>query len=118
MIGWFEIAVQDMAREKSFYGKLFDCEFRQLESPDLEMWQFVAANPDGISGALVKSANCKSGENSTVVYFNCDDCSVQANRARDNGGTVFKDKFSIGSAGYIAIIFDPDGNAIGLQSKQ
>ena len=117
VIGWFEIAVQDPIRAKSFYCNLFDCDFRKLDSPDLEMWEFVNHKPSEVSGALVKSPNCKSGENSVVVYFQCDDCAIQAARARENGGTVFKDKFSIGDDWYIAIVLDPDGNAIGLQSR-
>ena len=51
-----------------------------------------------------------------LVYFSCDDCSVQERLALANGGQVFKTKFSIGPNGFISIIGDSEGNAIGLHS--
>jgi hypothetical protein len=51
-----------------------------------------------------------------MVYFHCDDCQTQAELAKKNGGQVFKTKWSIGPDGFIAIIGDTEGNAIGLHS--
>jgi len=61
---------------------------------------------------------CKAGGNSTIVYFSCVDCAVEAGRAAANGGRIFKDKFSIGQYGYIALVEDTEGNVIGLHSMQ
>ena len=51
-----------------------------------------------------------------MVYFSCVDCAVEAQLAIDHGGRVFKHKQSIGNNGFIAIIGDTEGNAIGLHS--
>ena len=59
-----------------------------------------------------------SGGNSTLVYFHCDDCAVEAGRVADAGGQVRVAKMSIGEHGFIAIASDPDGNMIGLHSMQ
>lgn len=33
-----------------------------------------------------------------------------------HGGRIFKEKFSIGPYGFIALIIDPEGNMVGLHS--
>jgi uncharacterized protein len=43
---------------------------------------------------------------------------VEAARAVANGGRIFKDKFSIGQYGHIALVEDTEGNVIGLHSMQ
>jgi predicted enzyme related to lactoylglutathione lyase len=118
-VGWFEIYVQDMPRARAFYEAVFAGELQNLESPGIEMWAFPMHDTDtGASGALVKMEGCPSGGNSTLVYFSCADCSVEASRAAANGGQVFKEKFSIGPHGFIAPVSDTEGNMIGLHSMQ
>jgi predicted enzyme related to lactoylglutathione lyase len=118
-VGWFEIYVQDMARAKAFYEKVFAGQLQKLEGPDEEMWAFPMQNDKGgAPGALVKMPGCPSGGNSTLVYFSCDDCAVEAGRAKESGGQVFKEKFSIGPYGFIALVTDTEGNMIGLHSMR
>jgi predicted enzyme related to lactoylglutathione lyase len=118
-VGWFEIYVQDMPRARAFYEAIFDGTLQKLESPGIEMWAFpMHDTTTGASGALVKMDGCPSGGNSTLVYFSCNDCAVEASRVAGNGGQVFKEKFSIGPYGFIALVSDPDGNMIGLHSMQ
>jgi predicted enzyme related to lactoylglutathione lyase len=59
-----------------------------------------------------------SGGNSTIVYFICEDCAVEARAAVEHGGKIFKDKFSIGEFGWIALVYDTEGNMIGLHSME
>jgi uncharacterized protein len=118
-IGWFEIYVQDMSRARAFYDSVFATRLQRLEGPDIEMWAFPM-EPDrpGAPGALVKMDGFPSGGNSTIVYFTCSDCAVEAKRASESGGKIFKDKFSIGQYGFIALVLDTEGNMIGLHSMQ
>jgi hypothetical protein len=53
-----------------------------------------------------------------LVYFSCEDCSVEAERAASHGGKIFKGKMSIGQNGFIAMVVDTEGNMIGLHSMQ
>ncbi len=118
-VGWFEIYVQDMPRAKTFYEYVFAVQLQKLDSSELEMWAFpMQENGAGAMGTLVKMDGCPSGGNSTLVYFTCADCAVEAKRAKENGGQVFKDKFSIGQYGFIALVCDTEGNMIGLHSMQ
>jgi predicted enzyme related to lactoylglutathione lyase len=118
-VGWFEIYVQDMNRAKGFYQSVFKAQFQKLESPGIEMWAFpMQPESNGAAGALVRMEGFPSGGNSTIVYFICDDCAVEAKRASTQGGKIFKDKFSIGQYGFIALVTDTEGNMIGLHSMK
>jgi predicted enzyme related to lactoylglutathione lyase len=118
-VGWFEIYVQDMARAKAFYEKVFDGTLQKLEGPDDEMWAFpMQQNKEGASGALVRMAGYPSGGNSTMVYFSCNDCAVEAARVGESGGKVVREKFSIGPYGFIVLATDTEGNMIGLHSMR
>ena len=83
------------------------------------MWSFPSQmGAAGASGALVKMDGGPSNGNGTIVYFRCDDCATEASRVESSGGKVMKGKFSIGEYGFIAIITDTEGNAIGLHSMK
>jgi predicted enzyme related to lactoylglutathione lyase len=117
VVGWFELYVQNMERAKAFYEKTFEVTLQRLDSTDLELWAFPG-QPDnaGCSGALAFMAGKGSGAGGTIVYFSCEDCAVTAERAIKNGGRMQKAKFSIGQYGFIALIYDTEGNMIGLHS--
>lgn len=123
-VGWFEIYVNDMPRAKAFYEAVFHIQLTSLANPTgddagLEMWQFPGG-PDGYGcpGALCKMEGCEAGGGGTLIYFSCEDCSIEAARVTANGGRVFKDKFGIGEYGFIAIVCDTEGNTIGLHSMK
>jgi uncharacterized protein len=118
-VRWFEIYVQDMKRAKAFYGAVLGVEFMQLEAPGMDMWAFpMLEKADGASGSLVKMEGVPSGGNSTVVYFGCDDCGVEAGRVEQAGGKIFQPKFSIGQYGFCALAVDTEGNMFGLHSTK
>ena len=120
-VAWFEIYVQDMNRAKSFYEAVFRVSLRSLSPPlaELEMWAFPS-NMDtyGSSGSLVKMAGFPSGGNSTLVYFHCEDCAVEEARVPGAGGRIQRTKMSIGEFGFISLVYDTEGNLIGLHSMQ
>ena len=118
---WFEIYVQDLPRAKKFYESVLGASLSKLDSalPSIEMWAFpMEQNASGAAGALAKMAGVPSGGNGTMVYFSCDDCAVEAGRVAKSGGSLTKDKFSIGPHGYIAIGTDTEGNMFGLHSMK
>ena len=116
-VGWFEIYVQDMARAKAFYEAVFQVKLERLNNPGIEMWSFpMFMDTWGASGALVRMDGVPSGGNSTLVYFSCADCAVEAARAVAHGGRVMRDKMSIGEYGFIALAVDTEGTVIGLHS--
>jgi predicted enzyme related to lactoylglutathione lyase len=117
-VTWFEIYVENMERAKNFYEQVFDCVLvSQPTDGSFELFQFPdAIHSNGAMGALVKHPMRKPSLDGTLIYFNCDDCAIQSSIALQNGGQLFKPKWSIGPNGYLAIIGDTEGNAIGLHS--
>lgn len=116
---WFEIYVQDMPRAKRFYESVFQVTLERLNTPEFEMWGFPADMEHyGSCGSLVKMEGVCSGGNSTLVYFACTDCAVEAARVKKAGGQIRKEKTSIGQYGFMVLAVDTEGNMIGLHSLQ
>lgn len=117
-VRWFEIYVQDGQRAKAFYEAVFQLKLRKLDTPNMDYWSFpdMIMDKAGTSGAIVKMDGVPSGGNSTIIYFACEDCAVEAERVVDAGGKIHKGKTSIGQYGFIALALDTEGNMIGLHS--
>lgn len=122
-VGWFEIYVNDMTRARNFYESVLGTQFTKLEGPGqppgMEMQAFpMHQNAMGITGALVKMPGLDAGGHNVIVYFMCADCAVEAATAAKAGGSLVKEKMSIGQYGHIALVTDSEGNTIGLHSMQ
>ncbi len=120
-IGWFEIYVKDMPRAKNFYQTVFQIELNEIIMPDapIEMWQFPQdMEGPGASGALIKTEGMPNPGGGTLVYFNCEDCAVEAQRIEQNGGTIQQPKMAVGEYGFIVLAFDSEENMIGLFSSK
>ncbi len=118
-VNWFEIYVQDMARARKFYESILQLKLDKIDSPDTEMWGFpMDVDRFGAGGSLVKMEGFPSGGNSTMIYFICDDCAVEAGRVAAAGGRIHKPKTSIGQYGFMALAFDTEGNMFGLHSMK
>ncbi|MBN8448247.1 MAG: VOC family protein [Candidatus Accumulibacter sp.] len=116
-VRWFEIYVQDMARAKPFYESVLGVRLEALNSPGVEMFAFpMQMGQGGASGSLVRMEGMPSGGNSTLVYFGCEDCAVEAARVVKAGGHICREKFSIGEYGFCALAVDTEGNVFGLHS--
>lgn len=119
-VEWFEIYVQDIARATKFYESVLDTKLEKLGDPtdsSVQMMAFPMGMDDpGASGALVQMDGFPSGGNSTLVYFGCADCTVEAARVEAFGGRVERKKTSLGEYGFMALVEDTEGNMFGLHS--
>lgn len=118
---WVEIYIDDMSRAQKFYETVLNIELDELPMPEgmgeMQMMSFPwAENERNISGALVKMEHMKAGTGGTLVYFACDDCSVEESRVEKAGGKVLQPKMPIGDYGFCSIVMDTEGNSIGLHS--
>jgi uncharacterized protein len=120
-----------MVRAKAFYEAMLEVKLDILPPPpeeicneeEMEMWSFpmdkeAAMTTPGANGMLVKMEGYNPGSGGTLVYFGCEDCAVAADRAAQNGGSIFSEKMSIGEHGFITLVRDTEGNMIGLHSMQ
>lgn len=122
VFNWIEIYVSDMSRAIKFYSDVFKYEMNEMQVPEgmnIKMCSFPS-NQDapGAAGALVQMEGFTPGGNGVIPYFSCEDCSAEQGRVEAAGGKIMKPKFPIGEYGFIAIITDSEGNAIGLHSMK
>ncbi len=118
---WFEIYVQDMTRAVAFYEAVLDVTLEKLPAPvdDIELRAFpMSMGLPGAAGALTKMEGVQSGGNSTLVYFNCEDCATEAARIETAGGRIQKPKTSLGQYGFMVLAVDTEGNLFGLHSQK
>jgi len=119
---WFEIYVEDMARATAFYEKVLNLKLEDMSDPtdlSMQMRGFPAdMQSHGTGGALVKTEGMKPGGSNVVLYFGCEDCSVEESRVESAGGKVVQSKMPIGEFGFCSLVNDTEGNTIGLHSMK
>jgi predicted enzyme related to lactoylglutathione lyase len=124
-VTWFEIYVEDMDRARKFYATVLAETLSDMPVPegtetgDMQMVAFPwVEDASNAAGALVKSSDMKPGAGGTLVYFTCEDCSVEEERVPAAGGKVLQAKFPIGENGFCSICMDTEGNVIGFHSNK
>lgn len=122
-ISWFEIYVNDLQRARIFYETVLNIKLTDFHNPDssqdIQMKHFpFDMQLYGATGALVKMEGVLVGGNSTIVYFNSDDCSIEQARIENAGGKIHQAKMSIGQHGHIVLAIDTEGNMFGIHSMK
>lgn len=116
-IGWFEIAVSDVERAKSFFGKIFNWEYKTTQSLGKDYCNiFTGENSTG-GGFNLKSSTDVQCDN-VLIYVEVEDIDEKLDTIVSLGGNIKKEKTNISEhSGYYALFTDLDGNTIGLWSK-
>lgn len=126
IICWFEIYVKQLDRAKKFYSDVLGTQFIDSPAPgdaagEMKMAFFSPMENQGVSGALIEMPGTKDGDGrsvNSIVYFPCNDCSIEESRVAVAGGSVQRSKFSIGEFGFCSICIDSEGNPFGLFSME
>lgn len=106
-----ELATNDVAKAKSFYGKLFDW---KMEDVPMESGVYtMIAVGEGTGGGLMKNP-MPNGPSLWLAYVLVDDLEAATKKVRALGGTVMKDVTEVMGMGSLAIIVDPTGAMLGL----
>lgn len=118
-VTWFEIPVNDLARAKNFYEKVFDKELSVDHMDEYEMAFFpMEEGAPGAAGMLIKGETYEPSHEGTVIYFSVDDIDEILRRVNANGGETVLPKKSIGQYGYIAHFEDTEGNRLAVHSMK
>ena len=122
-VNWFEIYVNDMRKAQAFYEGLLQIQLKPLPAPPGSNQEALAfpggVDNAGATGSLTKMLGDEQPSGSgTIIYFSSDECAAVASRASQFGGTVLRNKFSIGAYGFIALVTDPAGNVVGIHSMR
>jgi predicted enzyme related to lactoylglutathione lyase len=116
---WFDIPVTDMDRAAAFYEDILGVTLRRETHGPLEMATFPHGEHRS-SGALMRGDGHEPASSGTLVYLNLSqDLNGALSRVPAAGGRVLMDKTALpGDAGYMAVLADTEGNAVGLFSLQ
>ncbi|PTX54296.1 hypothetical protein C8N43_3109 [Litoreibacter ponti] len=118
-VGWFDIYVDDLDRAVAFYETVLGASLEPMGDPtgEAQMMSFPAEmSAYGAAGALTKSPHAGPGVGGTIIYFMAEDCAVPEARVSAAGGSVMREKFSIGEFGFVSLCMDSEGNMFGINS--
>lgn len=104
---WVELATDDIAGARKFYGELFGWTWERMDTGNLEYW-IVMNDGVGIAGVMEKPAEMKSMPNLWTSYFGVADLDVTLEAVRSAGGTVAFEPMQMGP-GMGAGVVDPQG---------
>ncbi len=106
-----ELNTTDVAKAKTFYTKLFDWKLEDIPMPDGAYTMIKVG--EGTGGGLMK--NPMPGVPSFwLAYVLVDDIAAATAKAKSLGATVVKDVTEVMGTGWLSIIADPTGAALGF----
>ena len=113
---WFEIPVKDMKRAKAFYDAVLKTDLQEDNTGPNPMAMFpVKDMKSGLAGHLYPGEPAP-GKGNTVHLMAPEPLEESLARVGDSGGKVLSDIISL-PAGRFAYCADPDGNSIGLFTR-
>ena len=119
-ISWFEIPASDLSRATKFYETIFGVTLNAIDLPNIKMRMFPLEDMTGVGGAIVDSGGFHkpSSTDGPLVYLNGNpDLQRVLDKVEAAGGKIMLPKTEISPEyGYMAVIFDTEGNRIGLHS--
>lgn len=123
VVGWFEIPVENMERAMQFYENVFGHTLSRNQMGVLDMaWFPFSETGTGAMGSLVKHPEFyKPSAEGTLVYFTSPsgDLSNELAKVEAAGGKILVPRTLIAEdIGYMAVVFDTEGNRIALHSRK
>ena len=108
-----ELNTNDVAKAKSFYGKLFDWKLEDIPNEAAGGSYTIIGVGDGTGGGLMKNP-MPNAPSFWLAYVLVDDIQAATAKAKSLGGKVMKDVTEVMDMGWLSIIVDPTGAALGL----
>jgi len=106
-----ELNTTDVAKAKGFYTKLFDWTLDDV--PMGSMTYTMIKVGDGTGGGTMKHP-VPGASSAWLPYVEVADIDASTKKAKSLGATVMKDVTEVMDAGWLSIIIDPTGAALGL----
>lgn len=113
-----ELNTTDVAKAKSFYTKLFDWKLEDIPNEASGGEYTLIQVGEGTGGGLMKHPMPEAGS-FWLAYVLVDDIKAATAKARSLGADIKKDVTEVMGMGWLSILQDPTGAALGLwQPKQ
>jgi uncharacterized protein len=106
-----ELNTTDVSKAKDFYGKLFDW---KLQDTDMGADTYTMINVgEGTGGGMMKHP-IPGAPSTWLAYVLVGDIAAATQKAKSLGATIVKDVTEVPGYGWLSIIIDPTGAALGL----
>ena len=106
-----ELNTTDVGKAKAFYGKLFDWKLEDV--PMGPMTDTMIGVGQGIGGGITQQ-QAPGAPSAWLAYVTVDDIKASTEKAKSLGAKVVQDVMEVSDMGWISIIVDPTGAALGL----
>jgi predicted enzyme related to lactoylglutathione lyase len=106
-----ELNTTDVDKAKAFYGTLFDWKLEDVSMGDM-VYTMIKVG-EGTGGGLMKHP-VPGAPSAWLAYVQVDDIAAATQKAKSLGATIMKDVTEVMGAGWLSILIDPTGAALGL----
>lgn len=106
-----ELNTTDVNKAKTFYGKLFNWKLEDVPMPGMDYTLIQVGS--GTGGGIMKHP-VPGAPSAWLAYVEVDDIHASTNKAKSLGANVMKDVTEVMGMGWLSIIIDPTGAALGL----
>lgn len=112
-----ELNTSDLAKAKSFYGRLFDWKLEDIEGGESGTYTLIGVG-EATGGGMLKHP-MPGASSMWLAYVLVDDIKAATAKARSLGADIKKDVTEVMGMGWLSILQDPTGATLGLwQPKQ
>jgi uncharacterized protein len=106
-----ELNTTDVSKAKAFYGKLFDWKLEDV--PMGPMTYTMVGVGQGTGGGITQHP-VSGAPSAWLSYVQVDDIAAATQKAKSLGANVMQDVTEVPDMGWLSIIIDPTGAALGL----
>ncbi|MFA6986296.1 MAG: VOC family protein [Arenimonas sp.] len=106
-----ELNTRDLDAAKGFYGELFDWTMKELALPN---GTYITIAVGGGTGGGMRVHPVAGAPSSWLPYVLVNDIEAATEKARALGASIVEDVTEIPGMGWMSIIRDPTGAALGL----
>jgi predicted enzyme related to lactoylglutathione lyase len=107
-----ELNTTDLAKAKSFYSGLFDWNLSDVPAGPGQVYTMIGVG-EGTGGGMMTHP-VPGAPSAWLAYVGVDDIKAATEKARSLGAKVMREPMEVMDAGWLSIIIDPTGAALGL----
>jgi predicted enzyme related to lactoylglutathione lyase len=107
-----ELNTTDVSKAKAFYGSLFDWKLQDVPMGGAEPYTLIGVG-DGTGGGIMKHP-VPGAPSAWLAYVLVDDIHAATKKAASLGANIMRDVTEVPSMGWLSILIDPTGAALGL----
>jgi predicted enzyme related to lactoylglutathione lyase len=107
-----ELNTTDLAKAKSFYGKLFGWQLEDVQMGPGDTYTMIKVG-EGTGGGMMKHP-VPGAPSTWLAYVLVDDIGAATQKAKSLGAQVMKEPTEIPGVGWFSVLVDPTGAALAL----